>query len=157
MSLADYYSDSYPPELWETPAAPVAAARQSATDEGGTVPTGTVPPLPAAEDVQVSDQETVPGDALTDAVDDVQDDAVELPAGLTATAGTPGTYSPELPAGRRPRNVSDLVERGCTPDPIIPWAPGQSVPVGPRGKRAHWDGETWRSGEAPPFQTRARR
>lgn len=32
MDLADYYSDSYPPELWETPAPPVGAARSAQTD-----------------------------------------------------------------------------------------------------------------------------
>lgn len=57
MTLAGfgYYEESYPPELWETPAAPVGAARPAA-DEGSTVPGGTVLPATAAE-VQGADQQ----------------------------------------------------------------------------------------------------
>ena len=105
MSLADYYGDSYPPELWETPAAPVAAARASA--------------------------------------------AAEFPATtLQVVAGAPGHYVPELRAAERPTNVTELRERARPVHPA-PWAPGQYVPVGERGKRAHWDGADWRGGEAP--------
>jgi len=159
VSLADYYDASYPPELWETPTAPVAAARPSAAeDEGSTVPAGTVLPVLQAADQQervllVDPDSPVPGTLETTHAD-VPD--VALPPLLTVTAGSPGSYSPAVTPAERPRNVTELQTRG-TPEPADPWAPGQYVPVGERGKRAHWDGEAWRSGEAPPFQTRARR
>lgn len=67
---------------------------------------------------------------------------------LTVTAGRPGTYDPERTAATRPRNIGELRARARPADPA-PWGPGEFVPVGRNGKRAHWSGEDWHSGEAP--------
>jgi len=130
MSLAGYYDESYPPELWETPAAPVAAAARSAGAEASS---------------------TVPGGTVLEASGPDQAEPLgvgRLPEGLVAHPGAPGTYSPALTAAARPRNVTELREY-VTPALASPWAPGDYVPVGERGKRAHWTGEDWRLGEAP--------
>lgn len=100
-----YYDASYPPELWETPAPPVGAAR----------PTAAAAVTPAAT--------------------------------LVVAAGAPGSYSPELRAADRPRNVTELREQ-ATPVAPFAWLPGQYILVGENGKRAHWDGTDWQRGEA---------
>ena len=105
--FAGYYEASYPPELWETPAAPVGAA--SAPAAAGS---------PAAT--------------------------------FTVVAGAPGSYGDDVKAADRPRNITDLDER-ATPADRAPWAAGQYVPVGERGKRAHWTGAAWKSGESPGY------
>lgn len=104
-TFADYYEDSYPPELWETPAAPVGAARSAASDPAAT---------------------------------------------FTVAAGEPGSYGDDVKATDRPRNITDLDERATPADPA-PWAAGQYVPVGERGKRAHWTGSSWKTGESPGY------
>lgn len=79
--------------------------------------------------------------------------AASAPAAtLVVAAGAPGSYSPEQKAADRPRNIGELRERATPADPQ-PWAPGEYVLVGERGKRAHWDGTDWRQDEAPTVPT----
>jgi hypothetical protein len=174
MTDPGYYDTSYPPELWETPAAPVGAARA--------VPVLESPAAPAAGDLEAGAFELEPAPS-SDPAAQVVGEAVELtpeaaaaleargplpelPASAYAedavpledaaaavpvysvSAGAPGSYSPAVTAAERPRNVTDLGER-ARPVAPFPWLPGQYVLVGERGKRAHWDGAAWRSGEAP--------
>jgi len=69
---------------------------------------------------------------------------------LTVAAGAPGTYSPAVSAAERPRNLTELAQR-VTPPGSAPWAAGQSIPLGQRGKRAHWTGTSWAGGESPGY------
>jgi hypothetical protein len=70
---------------------------------------------------------------------------------LTVAPGEPGSYEPELAAADRPRNVTELRERARVVDPA-PWAEGEYVLIGTSGKRAHWDGDDWHSGESPGYR-----
>lgn len=69
---------------------------------------------------------------------------------FTITAGEPGTYSPEVVAADRPRNVTELRER-ARPADTGPWPEGAYVLVGTSGKRAHWGGDDWHGGESPGY------
>lgn len=69
---------------------------------------------------------------------------------LTATAGAPGAYSPELAAADRPTNLEQLTSRVQLED-RAPWSAGAYIPVGVRGKRAHWSGTAWKGGESPGY------
>jgi hypothetical protein len=55
-----------------------------------------------------------------------------------------------VPAGERPKNVTELREVARVTDPG-PWAVDEYVLVGTTGKRAHWTGDDWRSGESPGY------
>jgi hypothetical protein len=69
----------------------------------------------------------------------------------TATAGTPGTYTPELVGDDRPGTLLELGDR-VTPDPDGPWPEGTWVPYG-SGKRAHYGPDGWHTGESPGYGT----
>jgi hypothetical protein len=73
------------------------------------------------------------------------------PAGGSALqlSARPGGYSPSVPAAGRPKNLQEL--QRVTADPQEPWAAGTSVPIGVRGKRAHWTGEAWKLGLSPGY------
>jgi len=77
-----------------------------------------------------------------------------LPAGgvLHLTAGPDG-YSPAVPAAERPKNLQELTQR-VRPGPLAtaPWPASASVPIGVRGKRAHWTGTEWKGGASPGYQ-----
>ena len=66
------------------------------------------------------------------------------------TPGEPGTYEPAVPAAQRPRNVTEL-QAHATPLTPEPWPAGAYVPVGERGKRAHWTGSSWKGGASPGY------
>jgi hypothetical protein len=116
-------------------------------------PGATQPEPPVAMRELVATEADAAGQALPPLPDDTYPpDAQPLQDGrqLTVAAGTPGTYSPELRPQERPHNVTELRER-ARPDGLAPWAAGQFVPVGTSGKRAHWDGQDWRSGDSPGY------
>ena len=69
---------------------------------------------------------------------------------FVVTAGTPGSYEPEVPAGERPKNVTELRDVARVTEPA-PWLEGEYVLVGTTGKRAHWSGEDWHGGESPGY------
>jgi hypothetical protein len=135
MTDPGYYEQSYPPSLW---AQPVAAA---ASRRGGQQ-------SPSPELVVTA--EDAAGAALPEAPG--QDGTVELEDArvLTVAAGAPGTYNPPQTPAQRPRNVTDLRER-AQPVTRDPWPEGTYVQVGESGKRAHWTGTEWRSGESPGY------
>jgi hypothetical protein len=143
---------SYPPALLMGGSRNRMRARLPLTVPGEPSP----PPGDGAAAVDYGTQELVAteqdaaGQALPDAPG--QDGAVQLTDArqLLVTAGAPGTYQPELRPAERPHNVTELRER-AQPDGPTPWAAGQFVPVGTSGKRAHWDGQDWRSGESPGY------
>jgi hypothetical protein len=83
--------------------------------------------------------------------------AVRTPQRLQVTAGAPGTFGDvELAAVDRPRNVTELAAAAqpVTPEP---WPAGSFVPVGTRGKRAHWTGTEWKGGASPGYPAPANR
>jgi hypothetical protein len=141
---------SYPPALLVGGSRNRMRARLPATGESSPPPGGAAPAaveLPGATQLE-------PAVAMREVVA-AEQDAVEphAPSGLpplTVTAGAPGGYSPELRPGARPHNVTELRDR-ARPADTAPWAAGQFVPVGTSGKRAHWDGQDWRSGESPGY------
>lgn len=63
----------------------------------------------------------------------------------SATAGTPGSFSPE---DFQPRTVTEMKDERVVPIPVSPWAEGESVRLA-NNNYCHWNGETWRSGKAP--------
>lgn len=65
-------------------------------------------------------------------------------ASSVAYPGTPGTIEPELDP--RPSTLLELADAARAEGPR--WPPGAYV-LYSSGKRAHWNGEAWRSGEAP--------
>lgn len=69
---------------------------------------------------------------------------------LVVTAGEPGTYEPELAPRDRPSNVTELRER-ARPADDAPWPAEAYVLIGTSGKRAHWGGDDWHSGESPGY------
>lgn len=71
-------------------------------------------------------------------------------ARFTVTAGTPGTYEPDVSARDRPRNVTEL-RAFARPATREPWAVDEYVLVGTTGKRAHWTGDDWRGDESPGY------
>jgi hypothetical protein len=65
-------------------------------------------------------------------------------AATTATAGTPGTYTP---AGATPPDrLADMA--GVTASPTAAWGEGEYV-VTDMGEEVHWDGVAWAAGRAP--------
>jgi hypothetical protein len=82
------------------------------------------------------------------------DSAAAAPAGTDAgavrlTAG-PGGYGTAVKAADRPRNLEELTRRVNLQDPA-PFPAGAFVPIGTRGKRAHWTGTEWKTGESPGY------
>lgn len=71
-------------------------------------------------------------------------------SGARLTAGPEG-YAPAVKAPERPRNLQELQER-VEPLSREPWAVGASVPIGVRGKMAHWTGTEWKTGRSPGYQ-----
>lgn len=141
-----YYDESYPPELWETPAAPAPVALASAPDEAPAVTSAVAAGAPAPA---LQERTAVPGEPLPELPASAYPANAQPLAGvLTVAAGTPGTYSPAVTAAQRPRNVTEL-RATATPAAPEPWAPGSYVLVGENGKRAHWDGKAWQRGDAP--------
>lgn len=114
----------------------------------GAEPTPTVRGVVETED-GARHEGIVPASA---AVDDDDDEPAEGDAAgstrFVVSAGKPGSYDPEVPASERPRNVTELRER-ARPLEREPWLEGEYVLVGTTGKRAHWSGDDWHSGEAP--------
>jgi hypothetical protein len=68
---------------------------------------------------------------------------------LTVSAGTPGTYEPDVPAAERPRNLAELAAVQLVD--AAPWPRGSYVPTGTNGKRAHWTGTEWARGVSPGY------
>jgi hypothetical protein len=66
------------------------------------------------------------------------------------TPGQPGAYEPPVTPGDRPRNITELAAR-ATPLTPEPWPAGAYIPVGERGKRAHWTGSSWKLKESPGY------
>lgn len=85
----------------------------------------------------------VPAPVSPAPVDTVDEPAADLPS--SATAGTPGFFTPE---DFRPRTVAEMKEAGVVPIPVSPWAEGEAVRLD-NNNYCHWNGETWRSGRAP--------
>lgn len=86
------------------------------------------------------------------------DAAAAVPAGTDAgrqaspprLAVTPAGYGVTVRAADRPRNLQELAERVQLAD-TAPWPAGASIPMGARGKVAHWTGTEWRGGESPGY------
>jgi hypothetical protein len=77
------------------------------------------------------------------------DDAEPGIAVATATAGKPGSYSPELEGADRPGTLLELGDR-VTPSPDTAWPEGSWIPYG-SGKRAHYGPDGWHTGESPGY------
>ena len=73
------------------------------------------------------------------------DDPAAPPA-TGATAGTPGTWTPE--PSNRPDDLEDLQTGSVTASPATAWTAGQHV-VLEDGSHAYWDADSWAEGEAP--------
>jgi hypothetical protein len=125
-----YYDQSYPPSLWQTPVA--AAADDSQVSAA------------RAED----DRQPITAGASESSEEATGSDV--SPTTLTVAAGTPGTYDPAVSAVERPRNLTELRQRGI-PEDTTPWPAGAYVLVGTSGKRAHWSGSEWRADESPGY------
>jgi hypothetical protein len=76
--------------------------------------------------------------------------AISVPPALVATPGTPGTYEPPVTPGERPRTIAELQAR-VTPVSPQPWPADAYLPMGERGKRAHWTGSSWKGGVSPGY------
>lgn len=124
-----YYSQSYPPSLWES-LPPVTAAAAGRTADGN------LPPMP---------ESAYPADAV-----DLPPATSSPSPELVVNAGKPGQYWPAVKASERPRNVTELGQR-AQPSQPDPWPAGAYVLVGENGKRAHWTGDHWRGGDSPGY------
>lgn len=69
---------------------------------------------------------------------------------LRLTAG-PSGYTTAVKAADRPRNLEELAAR-VDLDDTAPWPAGAAVPIGTRGKRAHWTGTEWKGGDSPGYR-----
>jgi hypothetical protein len=65
-------------------------------------------------------------------------------------AASPAGYSVTVRGADRPRNLQELAERVQLED-TNPWPAGASLPMGARGKVAHWTGTEWRGGASPGY------
>lgn len=72
------------------------------------------------------------------------EEADGAPKATTATAGTPGTFTPS--GSYTPFAFADLA--GVTASPGTAWTTGQRVVLGD-GSNAHWNGTAWVVGTAP--------
>lgn len=68
-------------------------------------------------------------------------------------AASPAGYTTPVKATDRPRNLAELAER-VQLDDEAPWPHGASLPMGARGKVAHWTGENWKGGVSPGYPAR---
>lgn len=123
-------------------------AAEAAEGESGEVEPDPDSPIPgevvtAERLLPVDATRTSPGGPAT-----VEQPADTVTFELSVTPGQPGAYTPDLTAGQRPRNVAELRSR-ARPDDPAPWPSGSYVQIGTNGKRAHWTGEDWHSGDAP--------
>lgn len=107
------------------------------------------PELVERESIQPGDQDREPrgfvGDETGRGGGSPAGGAGAAAGGSVARAGTPGTIEP--PLDPRPATLLELADV-VTPEPAGPWPAGTFVTYG-SGKRASWNGEAWRSGEAP--------
>jgi hypothetical protein len=128
MTDPGYYDTSYPPSLWAPP-----------------------PPEPVqAAAPQRAAAQTGEGDAPRTAAGSPSPGATVGTSPLTVAAGAPGTYDPPVRPADRPSNLTELRER-AQPADRSPWPEHAYVLVGESGKRAHWTGSEWRSGESPGY------
>jgi hypothetical protein len=81
--------------------------------------------------------------------DERPDDADPGTRMLTAAPGEPGSYEPEVHGDDRPSSIAELNERVTVADET-PWPEGAFLPYG-NGKRAHWHGSGWTTGESPGY------
>lgn len=65
-------------------------------------------------------------------------------------AAGPAGYVGPVKAADRPRNLQELAQR-VQLDDTAPWPAGAFLPMGARGKVAHWTGTEWRGGESPGY------
>lgn len=68
------------------------------------------------------------------------------PEATGATAGEPGTWTPE--DSFPPANFAALLTAGITADPATAWSEGEHVVLGDNS-HAYWDGSAWVAGDAP--------
>lgn len=71
-------------------------------------------------------------------------DTPGAPKATTATAGTPGTFTPS--GTLTPTNLADMT--GVTASPTTAWTVGQRV-VTSSGAEVYWSGTAWAAGRAP--------
>ncbi|MFC0622816.1 hypothetical protein ACFFGN_02015 [Kribbella deserti] len=69
---------------------------------------------------------------------------IDMVEATIATAGSPGTYSP--PGAIPPADLAEL-RAEVTAAPVTAWTTGQRVVLGDQSD-AHWDGDSWESGQA---------
>lgn len=110
-------------------------------DEDGTERAELVEVEPVAED---RDDGRPAGSLPEPEGGEVSATGAEPVAGSVARPGTPGSIEPELDP--RPSTLLELADATRAEGPA--WPPGSYVLYG-SGKRAYWNGEVWRSGEAP--------
>lgn len=73
-------------------------------------------------------------------------DAPDTPIAVTGvTAGTPGSFTPA--EATIPADLAELQGLGALGQ-TDPWTEGQYVVLGDESE-AHWDGDSWESGQAP--------
>lgn len=65
-------------------------------------------------------------------------------------AAGPSGYVGTVKAAHRPRNLEEMAARVQLQD-TAPWPEGTAVPVGTRGKWAHWTGAEWKRGRSPGY------
>lgn len=114
---------------------PVGIARQAPAAGGVAAPAGS------------AGTQTGPGDAARTAAG--SPGPGPQPASLRLGAG-PGGYTSPVKASERPRNLGELQQRVQPVDPA-PWPQGASLPMGTRGRTAHWTGSAWASGVSPGY------
>lgn len=68
------------------------------------------------------------------------------PPATGATSGTPGTWTPV--DSYPPETLTALRASGIVASPTTAWVTGRYVVLGD-GSHAHWDGDSWESGNAP--------
>lgn len=68
---------------------------------------------------------------------------------LVARPGTPGSFEPEVHGDDRPSSIAELNDR-ATVESDAPWPAGAWIGYG-SGKRAHWHGAGFATGESPGY------
>lgn len=152
--------ESYPPWLWGPPATGATAGAP-----------GTYTPAKAKRPMDLADLGDVvadpltawaPGEYVPTRSGDAHWDGAAWAAGragaavarLSAASGQltagPDGYGTAVKAADRPRSLEELAQRVTLQDPA-PFPAGTSLPIGTRGKRAHWTGTEWKTGESPGY------